>query len=235
MFPHWKQISRHFCATFEGNFSHFRVHCTTCISVPTLEMSPILNTSVSFSIESSLKLQHLYRAILKLWPHETPTWDDNGKFYNMHWDFRNILQVLQPTVALLPLLLPSPSPPPPSPPLLILQLLPAPPPTSASLCLAPAPHPPSLHLCPSSSPPPASPPPAPDQHPTWQNNWRLNKIHMITSTSRNTLLEGWWVRQDWARKLHCALLAISASSLSSAHHTILPFCPSLYFLYYENH
>ena len=37
-----------------------------CNSRPALEMSPRMNTSVSSSIESSLKLQHLYRAILKL-------------------------------------------------------------------------------------------------------------------------------------------------------------------------
>ena len=37
-----------------------------CKSLPAFEMSPKMKTSVSSSIESSLKLQHLYRAILKL-------------------------------------------------------------------------------------------------------------------------------------------------------------------------
>ena len=72
---------------------------------------------------------------------------------------------------------------------------------------------------------------AADQHPTWQNNWRLNKIHMITSISRNTLQQGWWVRQDLAKKLPCGL-PICASNLSSAHHSILSFFPSLNFLCY---
>ena len=37
-----------------------------CISPPAFELSPEMKTSVSSSIESSLKLQHLNRAILKL-------------------------------------------------------------------------------------------------------------------------------------------------------------------------
>ena len=37
-----------------------------CISSPGRRLSPRMNTSVSSSMESSLKLQHLYRAILKL-------------------------------------------------------------------------------------------------------------------------------------------------------------------------
>ena len=56
-----------------------------CISLPAFEMSPRMNTSVSSSIESSLKLQHLYRDILKLRPYrKTLIRNDKRGLYKMH-------------------------------------------------------------------------------------------------------------------------------------------------------